>query len=133
MPTRQPNILLVMDDRLTAFALPCYGHPVVKAPHIARLAADGVLFENTYCNSPLCAPSRYSMLARQLPSRIGTYDNSSELPASALTIAHGLRAQGYRTCLCGKMHFVDPARHAPPRHRRLTRALPRPAHRRVPG
>ncbi len=108
MPQRQPNILLVMADQLTAFALPCYGHPVVKAPHIGRLANEGVLFENAYCNSPLCAPSRYSMLSGRLPSRIGAYDNASELPASALTIAHGLRAQGYRTCLCGKMHFVGP-------------------------
>ena len=108
MPPRQPNILLVMADQLSAFALPCYGHPVVKAPHIMRLAAEGVLFENAYCNSPLCAPSRYSMLAGRLPSRIGAYDNASEFPASALTIAHGLRAQGYRTALCGKMHFVGP-------------------------
>ena len=108
MPPRQPNILLIMADQLTAFALPCYGHPVVKAPHIVRLAEQGVLFENAYCNSPLCAPSRYSMLAGRLPSRIGAYDNASEFPASALTIAHGLRAQGYRTSLCGKMHFVGP-------------------------
>ncbi len=108
MPPRPPNILLIMADQLTALALPCYGHPVVKAPHITRLAADGVLFENAYCNSPLCAPSRYSMLTGRLPSRIGAYDNASELPASALTIAHGLRAQGYRTALCGKMHFVGP-------------------------
>jgi choline-sulfatase len=108
MPPRQPNILLVMADQLTAFALPCYGHPVVKAPHIARLAQQGVLFENAYCNSPLCAPSRCSMMAGRLPSRIGAYDNASEFPASVTTIAHGLRAQGYRTCLAGKMHFVGP-------------------------
>jgi choline-sulfatase len=108
MPPRQPNILLVMADQLTAFALPCYGHPVVKAPHIARLAAEGVLFENAYCNSPLCAPSRCSMLSGRLPSRIGAYDNASEFPASVPTLAHGLRAQGYRTCLVGKMHFVGP-------------------------
>jgi choline-sulfatase len=108
MPPKQPNILLVMADQLTAFALPCYGGPVVKAPHIGRLAADGILFENAYCNSPLCAPSRCSMLTGRLPSRIGAYDNASEFPASALTIAHGLRAQGYRTCLVGKMHFVGP-------------------------
>jgi choline-sulfatase len=48
------------------------------------------------------------MLSGRLPSRIGAYDNASEFPASVLTIAHGLRAQGYRTCLVGKMHFVGP-------------------------
>jgi choline-sulfatase len=108
MPERQPNILLVMADQLTALALPCYGHPVVKAPHIGRLAKEGVLFENAYCNSPLCVPSRSSMLTGRLPARIRAYDNASEFPASALTIAHGLRAQGHRTCLVGKMHFVGP-------------------------
>ncbi|MGH6943212.1 MAG: choline-sulfatase, partial [Geminicoccaceae bacterium] len=78
------------------------------APHVARLADEGVVFENAYCNSPLCAPSRCSMMAGRLPSRIGTYDNASEFPASVPTLAHGLRAQGYRTCLAGKMHFVGP-------------------------
>ena len=104
----RPNILLIMADQLSAFALPSYGHPVVKAPHITGLAEEGVLFENAYCNSPLCAPSRASMMAGRLPSRIGAYDNASEFPASLPTLAHYLRAQGYLTCLAGKMHFVGP-------------------------
>lgn len=104
----RPNILLIMADQLTAFALPSYGHPVVQAPHLAALAAAGVVFEQAYCNSPLCAPARAALLTGQLPSRIGAYDNASEFPASAATIAHGLRAQGYLTALCGKMHFVGP-------------------------
>ena len=54
------------------------------AAHRAAGRGQGVLFENAYCNSPLCAPSRYSMLAGRLPSRIGAYDNASEFPASAL-------------------------------------------------
>jgi choline-sulfatase len=108
VPSPQPNILLIMADQLAAPALPAYGHPVVKALHIDGLAAAGVLFEQAYCNSPLCAPSRCSMMAGRLPSRIGAYDNASEFPAAVPTIAHGLRAAGYRTCLAGKMHFVGP-------------------------
>jgi choline-sulfatase len=108
VPSPQPNILLIMADQLAAPALPAYGHPVVKAPHIERLAEHGVLFEQAYCNSPLCAPSRCSLMAGRLPSRIGAYDNASEFPAAVPTVAHGLRAQGYRTCLAGKMHFVGP-------------------------
>ena len=104
----RPNILLIMADQLSAFALPSYGHPVVKAPHITGLAEEGVLFENAYCNSPLCAPSRASMMTGRLPSRIGAYDNASEFPAGLPTLAHRLRAQGYLTCLAGKMHFVGP-------------------------
>ena len=108
MAETQPNILLIMADQLSALALPSYGHPVVKAPHITALAETGVLFENAYCNSPLCAPSRASMMTGRLPSRIGAYDNACDFPTSAATMALGLRGQGYRTALCGKMHFVGP-------------------------
>jgi choline-sulfatase len=102
------NILLVMADQLSPRALPVYGNGVVKAPNVAGLAREGVVFENAYCSSPLCAPSRASMITGSLPSRTGVYDNGAELPASAPTIAHHLRAHGYRTCLAGKMHFLGP-------------------------
>ncbi len=108
MARNGPNFLFIMADQMSARALPFYGHPVVKAPQLARLAEEGVLFENAYCNYPICAPSRYSMLSGQLPSRIGAFDNACEFPASVPTFAHYLRALGYRTCLAGKMHFVGP-------------------------
>jgi choline-sulfatase len=105
---QQPNILFIMADQMAAPALPFYSHPIVKAPHLTELAETGVVFEAAYCNSPLCAPSRFSMLTGQLPSRIGAYDNAAYFPADAPTLAHYLRALGYRTSLCGKMHFVGP-------------------------
>ncbi len=108
MGQKHPNILFLMADQMAGPALPCYGHPVVRAPHLMRLAQTGVVFENAYCNSPLCAPSRFSLMSGQLPSRIGAYDNASEFAASVPTLAHYLRALGYHTCLAGKMHFVGP-------------------------
>ena len=104
----RPNILLVMADQLAAASLPPYGHGVVQAPHIAALAAEGVVFDSAYCASPLCAPSRASLLTGRLPSRTGVYDNAAELRASEPTVTHRLRAAGYATCLSGKMHFVGP-------------------------
>jgi len=104
----QPNILILMADQMAPSALPIYGHPLVEAPNIARLAEQGVVFDSAYCNSPLCAPSRFSMLSGLLPSRIGAYDNACEFPADQPTIAHDLRYRGYRTILAGKMHFVGP-------------------------
>ncbi len=101
-----PNLLLIMADQMAASALPVYGHELVKAPNIEALAADGVVFDNAYCNFPLCAPSRFSMLSGQLPSRIGAYDNAAEFPSSIPTLAHYLRAMGYHTCRGGKMHFI---------------------------
>jgi choline-sulfatase len=108
MRAKPPNILIVQADQMAAPALPFYGHPLVRAPHMAALAEHGVVFENAYCNSPLCAPSRFSMLAGLMPSEIGAYDNSAEFPAALPTFAHHLRGAGYRTLLAGKMHFVGP-------------------------
>lgn len=106
--SRPPNIVLVMADQLAASALPAYGNPTVHAPNLAALATRGTVFESAYCPSPLCAPSRAAMLAGRRPSVIGVYDNACELPTSTPTIAHLLRAAGYRTALAGKMHFVGP-------------------------
>jgi choline-sulfatase len=105
---RPPNLLLLMVDQLAAGWLPAYGHPVVQAPYLTRLARDGVVFESAYCPSPLCLPSRAGLLTGKLPSRTGAYDNAAELPASSPTVAHHLRSHGYATSLTGKMHFVGP-------------------------
>lgn len=104
----QPNILLIMADQLAPQFTGCYGHKVVKTPNLDALAARGMRFDSAYCNSPLCAPSRFSMMAGQLVSRIGAWDNASEFKASTPTFAHYLTTLGYDTCLSGKMHFVGP-------------------------
>ncbi len=104
----KPNILLFMVDQLTSFVLNCYGGTVCQTPHIDSLANRGTVFDNAYCPYPLCAPSRFGMMAGRLPSRIGAYDNGAELPAATPTFAHYLRLHGYYTCISGKMHFVGP-------------------------
>jgi choline-sulfatase len=103
---RQPNILILMADQLTPRALAAYGNRVTRTPHLDRLARDGVVFDSAYCNSPLCAPSRYSLLTGQLPSTHGGYDNAAALSSESPTFAHYLRQAGYRTILAGKMHFI---------------------------
>ncbi len=108
MAARKPNILLIVSDQLSAPFLPAYGHKVVKTPHLDRLAEDGVVFDNAYTNSPLCAPARATLMSGLLPSRTGAYDNAAEFRSAIPTFAHYLRLEGYRTCLSGKMHFVGP-------------------------
>lgn len=108
MASNKPNILFVMADQIGSPVLPTYGHPVVRTPNIDRLAESGTVFENAYCNSPLCSTSRVSMLSGRLPSDLDAFDNASEFPASTPTFAHYLRALDYRTCLSGKMHLVGP-------------------------
>ena len=106
--TKQPHILIIMADQLSPVFLPAYGHKVVKTPNIDALASQGVVFENAYCASPLCSPSRASFMSGLLPSRTRVYDNAAEFSADVPTFAHHLRRLGYRTVLSGKMHFCGP-------------------------
>src|SRR5476649_1379298 len=99
------NILILMADQLNPRYLSAYGDVTGKTPNIDRLAREGVVFDSAYCNSPLCAPSRFALMTGQLPSSIGAFDNACELSADKPTWAHYLRAEGYHTILSGKMHF----------------------------
>lgn len=105
---QRPNILLIQADQLAARALGAYDNDVVSSPNIDSLADESTVFEHAYCASPLCAPSRASMLTGQLPSEIGAYDNAADFLASVPTFAHHLRNAGYHTSLVGRMHFIGP-------------------------
>ena len=108
MSSVSPNIVLIMADQLAPQFTGAYGHPLVKTPAMENLASRGARFDSAYCNSPLCAPSRFSFMSGQWVTKIAAYDNASEFPASIPTFAHYLRMMGYKTCLSGKMHFVGP-------------------------
>ena len=104
--TGKPNILFLMMDQLAPQVLAPYGGRVCRTPHLESLAENGVVFENAYCNYPICAPARFSLMSGRLPSRIGAYDNATELKSEIPTFAHYLRMAHYHTCLSGKMHFI---------------------------
>lgn len=108
MDISRPNILVIMADQLAPHFTGAYGHPVACTPHLDSLSERGMRFDSAYCNSPLCAPSRFSFMSGQLISRIAAYDNASEFSSSIPTFSHYLQLLGYRTCLSGKMHFVGP-------------------------
>ncbi len=109
MNTTKPNILFIMVDQMSAPLLSFYNKDsIIKTPHLDSLADTGVVFDSAYCNSPLCAPSRYVLMSGQLPTAIGAYDNAAEFAADIPTYAHYLRDAGYRTALSGKMHFCGP-------------------------
>ena len=69
MLINKPNIVILMADQLTASALRAYGNNVSLTPNIDKLAREGVVFDSAYCNSPLCAPSRASLMTGQYISR----------------------------------------------------------------
>jgi choline-sulfatase len=105
---KAPNILFLMSDQMGAPVLPIHGHQVCRTPHLQELADSSIVFDSAYSNYPLCAPGRFSLLAGRLAASIGAYDNASEFTADTPTMAHYLSLLGYRTILCGKMHFIGP-------------------------
>ena len=104
----KPNIVIIQADQLAPQFLAAYGHRLVKTPAIDKLAEEGVVFDAAYTNSPLCAPSRFVMMSGRLPSSISAWDNAADFSSEIPTFAHYLAAEGYRTCLSGKMHFIGP-------------------------
>ena len=108
MTMKRPNIVVIQADQMAAQALGAYGDTAAKTPNIDKLAENGAVFDRAYCNTPLCAPSRASMMTGKLPSEIDCYDNGDDFAASAPTFAHRLRAVGYHTTLIGRMHFIGP-------------------------
>lgn len=112
-PTKKvPNILYIMADQLAAPALKMHNpESLIKTPNLDALAAEAVVFESAYTPSPLCAPSRMSMVTGQLPTKIGAYDNAAAISSETITYAHYLRRAGYETALAGKMHFIGDQLH----------------------
>ncbi|KAL6920336.1 hypothetical protein FSST1_004362 [Fusarium sambucinum] len=110
--TDRPNILFIMADQLAAPQLKMYNpDSQIKTPNLDRLASTSVQFDSAYCPSPLCAPSRMSLISGQLPMKIGAYDNAAQIGSDVPTYAHYLRSKGYHTSLAGKMHFIGDQLH----------------------
>ncbi|MFO0808749.1 MAG: sulfatase [Gemmataceae bacterium] len=100
----QPNFVLVLADDLRYDALGCAGNPVVKTPHIDRLAANGVAFRNSFVTTSICGVSRASILTGQYARRHGIGDLATPLTLErwAETYPAILREAGYRTGFIGK-------------------------------
>lgn len=104
----QPNILIIMSDEHAPQYSSVYGHSLVQSPNMERMAEMGVTFDNAYCNSPICGPSRMSFMTGRYIYRIGTYDNGFPMSSDAVTWAHRLRNVGYDVVISGKQHFCGP-------------------------
>lgn len=104
----QPNILIIMSDEHAPQYSSVYGHSLVQSPNMERMAEMGVTFDNAYCNSPICGPSRMSFMTGRYIYRIGTYDNGFPMSSDTVTWAHRLRNVGYDVVLSGKQHFCGP-------------------------
>ena len=108
MTDARPNIVFLFSDQHAALFTGCYGDRIADTPNIDKLAANGAIFENAYCASPLCIPSRMAMMAAQYPHDIDVYTNRDYLKSDTPTFVHALGIAGYQTALAGRMHFIGP-------------------------
>ncbi|MCY4100531.1 MAG: sulfatase-like hydrolase/transferase, partial [Rhodobacteraceae bacterium] len=102
-----------MTDQQRRDWLGCYGHPVVKTPHIDAIANKGTRFDRFFVASPICMPNRASFMTGRMPSVHGLRYNGCFLPLGANTFVDVLRAGGYETAAFGKCH-LQPMVNLPP-------------------
>ncbi len=100
------NVLWIMCDQLRADVFGFAAHPSIKTPNLDRLASRGAVFERSYCTSPLCCPSRASMLTSQYLPQHGVTANGRRMADASreLLFPPMLSAAGYRTVNIGKHH-----------------------------
>ena len=104
----RPNVLLIAIDDLNDWIGCLGGHPQVKTPNIDALAARGVLFNNAHCQSPVCNPSRASMMTSLYPESTGVYFLNPDLSASDVAKKNTLlpvrfQKEGYYVTGAGKL------------------------------
>lgn len=101
---RPPNIILVLADDLGYGDLSIQGHPLIRTPHIDRLAREGQRWTSFYASAPMCNPSRVALVTGRMPIRIHDSGRNtwSDIPDGEVTIAEMLKDVGYDTAYVGK-------------------------------
>ncbi len=125
-PPQKPNVVFILVDDLGWTDLGCYGTSFYDTPHLDELAGESIRFTNAYAASPVCSPTRASIMTGKHPSRVGITDwipgmengRNSEallicpedlhnLPLEEVTMAEVFRKEGYRTFFAGKWHLGE--------------------------
>ena len=125
--TTAPNIIVIFCDDLGYGDLGCYGSAKNRTPRVDQLAADGMMFTDFYSSSPVCTPSRASLMTGCYPRRVGMHEDFTGhwvlIPRSRrglnpeeVTVAEVLKSQGYVTACVGKWHLGDQSHHLPTKH-----------------
>ncbi len=102
---QRPNILWICTDQQRWDTLGCYGNPYVHTPNLDRLAAQGVLFEHCYCQSPVCTPSRASFLTGRYPRTNRCRQNGQSIPTDEVLVTKLLADEQTAGGLSGKLHI----------------------------
>ena len=100
----KPNIILIIADQLRADALG-FNNPLVHTPNIDSIQQHACTFENAFCASPVCTPSRAAILTGRYPSCTGAWNIGTSLNEEEQTLPDYLKDSGYFNVGVGKMHL----------------------------
>lgn len=118
--TKKPNILFIFSDQHRHDVMGCAGHPLVQTPNLDAIAARGVRFTRAWCQSPICQPSRASLITGRHPYDLNLFYNDKassttemrnggeeavEIDPDWPTVMKQLQAAGYETATIGKTHY----------------------------
>src|SRR5690242_11433163 len=102
---RRANLLFLFGDEHRRGAVGCAGNPDVQTPNIDGLATDGAWFSHAYANTPLCTPSRGSLLTGAWPARHRAVECDLPIDPRTPSIANTLNRIGYQCGYVGKWHL----------------------------
>jgi choline-sulfatase len=101
------NLLFILSDEHSKRVLGCYGHPMVKTPHLDALAARGTRFTSAYTNCPICVPGRASFATGRYVHQVRCWDNAIAYTGQAPAWGHRLMERGHHVAAIGKLHYQD--------------------------
>lgn len=108
----RPNILWICTDQQRYDTIGALGNPHIQTPNLDRLVAEGVAFTHTFCQSPVCSPSRASFLTGRYPRNSGVRRNGQPIYDREVLVTKLLADAGYDGGLVGKLHINPCMRHA---------------------
>jgi len=112
----RPNVVFILTDDQGPWAAGCYGNPEIRTPNIDRLAATGLRFEKFFVVTPVCSPSRATLLTGRIPSQHGVHDwisggnvgpDAIHYMEAELSYTHAMARQGWTCGISGKWHLGD--------------------------
>lgn len=130
LQSSRPNIVFILADDMGWADLPVYGNSFNEAPHLTKMASEGMRFTDAYAACPVCSPTRASIMSGQYPARVGVIDfipghwrpfeevtvpsnRTQYLPEEIITIGESMQEAGYATGYFGKWHLGQEERHQP--------------------
>ena len=105
----KPDILFFLADDMTSVDCEPYGNPDVHTPNLARLAKEGLCFDNMNNATAMCGPTRQSLYTGIFPVKNGSYPNHCQVYSNIISIVQHFTKIGYRVALIGKQHYAPAA------------------------